>query len=89
MYDKIRLLGLITTSNDIMADIDKGNTGSLKDNIGLALLLLAILIACLLINYYAPKIKESISDKKIKNKEDERQAELDRLHKIKEKNKRK
>lgn len=88
MYGEMRLLGLTTTSNIIMPEI-KENTGALKDNIGLALLLAAIIIVCLLINHFAPQIRDTISDKKLKNKEAERQAELDRLHKIKEKNKRK
>ena len=88
MCDKIRLLGLAASSNIVTAD-PEADMGALKDNIGLALLLVAIIVVCLLINYLAPKVKEAISDKKERNKEAENQAELDRLHKIKEKNKRK
>ena len=63
MFDKIRFLGLTTTSNIIMTEVEE-NTGALKDNIGLALLLTAIIIVCLLINHFAPDIKERISNKK-------------------------
>lgn len=55
--------------------------------------LIAIILACVLVGKYLPSTMSSIKDKRAKSeiekKQKERDAELERLHRIKEKNKRK
>ena len=91
MNNFIRLLAIV--SDDKNTELFAPVENEPKTIAVCIVVLVAIIIACILISKFAPEVAAAMKAKKSeseKNKaENERKAELERLHKIKEKNKRK
>lgn len=91
MNNIINLLGIAVSG--INDTINQEPTDDPKAKSIWTLVLLAIIIGSVLISRFLPSVPETIKSKKADSEklktEKERNAELERLHKIKEKNKRK
>lgn len=89
MFEKLNYLGITVSERNDFPDYIPDDSGKAAWIIAL----IAIIVFCLIIAHYLPIIKESLKSKKTEIKQGkskkERDAELERLHKIKEKNKRK
>lgn len=91
MFDKLNLLGI-----GVVGMNDNPPPEPPVDDAGKTfwvIILLAIIVICLLLSKYLPDVADSLKNGK-KNKEQKkieqaRDEELERLHKIKERNKRK
>lgn len=91
MNDIINLLSIAVVGVENTANQEP--TTDPKSRAIWVLVLLAIIIGSVLVSRFLPSVPETIKNKKADNEklkaEKERNAELERLHKIKEKNKRK
>ena len=89
MLDKINLFGITVVNNNIV-DIP---VATAKEKAIWAVVLVLITVVCLIVSRYTPDVKKTLADKNRERKNKkvaaERDAELARLHKIKELNKRK
>lgn len=91
MLDKLITYGISVSG--VGTEITDEVTNSPKEIAAWIIALIAVIVASILISKYGKSIIDSVKSKKSelsqKKIEDERNAELERLHKIKEKNKRK
>lgn len=89
MLEKLNTLAISVTENSL--DPNSGNDS--KEKIIWIVVLLAIIAVCVIVSKYVPNFEESLSAKKREKQqkkiEKARDEELERLHKIKKKNKRK
>lgn len=89
MLDKINLFGITVVNNNIVDT----PVATAKEKAIWAVVLVLITVVCLIVSRYTPDVKKTLADKnrerKNKKAAAERDAELARLHKIKEQNKRK
>lgn len=91
MFDKLTLLGIAVSGMENTAEqaVEENNENAAF----WIVILLAVIIICIILGKYLPEVIQSVKDRKKANvqkkDEDRRSEELERLHRIKEKNKRK
>lgn len=90
MFDKWTLLGITVSKVDNAADAVTVND---ENTAFWVVFLLAVIIVCIILGKYLPEIKNTLRNRKKESAElkaeKARNEELERLHRIKEKNKRK
>lgn len=88
-----KLLAISSSTQTLSKSTENLNPLENREMLIWIIALILIIAVCVIIGLFGPKIKSNITKKKemaaIKKSEKERNAELERLHKIKEKNKRK
>lgn len=88
LFDKLNYLALSTISNDPYAAQAEAAADA-KEKAICIVVLLGIIIACVLISKLQPALQNMRTSKKENKAAAEKEAELERLHRIKKQNKRK
>lgn len=88
MFENLNYLALTTISNDPYAEQIQA-AAEAKETAICIIILSAIIITCILISKLQPALQNMRTSKKENKAAAEKEAELERLHKIKKQNKRK